>query len=408
MLPQSPFRSKRRKSNHEVFQMSEPDDLYKRLAETLADRNEQVYEIEILSPGFGPLLRDGLNIGITKRALAQAFLIARKVFFDSIKNEDGKCADAAGESPGRGNTFCDTHLKVASEMILLFDSEHLTACNWRKRRLRALRDSRLPEAYAEALREELSFTATLLCSPLHRHAKSPTLWYHRFWVMNLVFGLDRGRDPSMILGPKEQLLESLNGDDMTIRDTLLRNELKVALRAGEQHPMNYYAFSYLRQFFDLSRCFWNDVSSQSGDGLDQQGDEAISLSTANAPPSQSLDEDVLSEVHSWCLGHPGDMSGWTFLFHLLGVANNVHVRKSVIEKTVEYARGISWEGEALWVFVALSISKFRIDLDRFFSLDPDEARRERSEIVHPTPDNLRGWTYMAAQMKTHFHHTVTS
>src|ERR1700753_4144206 len=71
----------------------------------------------------------------------------------------------------------------SSRIILLFDPEHITAANFRKRRIINLRQTssaRLPEAYAQ----EIHFLNSILTSPLHRQSKSPTLWFHRWWLVD--------------------------------------------------------------------------------------------------------------------------------------------------------------------------------------------------------------------------------
>lgn len=380
--------------------MPEPEDLYQNLVDILLDRNEQVYEIEILSPGLGPLLRDGLNIGITKRALAQAYLVARGIFFNaSGLGKDTNLSNYFEESTGQRSTSLDSDMKAASEIVLLFDSEHLTACNWRKRRLCALQNLQLLNAYTDALTEELSFTATLLCSPLHRHAKSPTLWYHRQWVWNLVYGLDRCQAQAVITGLQKASLGSFHADEVPLQAGALRNELSLVLRAGEQHPMNYYAFSYLRQFLLSNSRFGSEHSALQPDDRRDWREARVTFPLGySAHTSQLLGENLLEEIHSWCLRHPGDISGWTFLLHVLELIDETSIQKSVVNKTITYACSISWEGEALWVFVALSISKFKVDIGEITPTGYVTVLHE------PTPDKIRGWNYLAAQLKNQFCH----
>ncbi|WEW55545.1 hypothetical protein PRK78_000976 [Emydomyces testavorans] len=379
--------------------MAEPDEIYQFLTAVFAGRNDQIYDIEILPPGFGPLLSDGTNIGITKRALVQAFLIARRIFFDSIKNSSlSGCAGNVGELSRQE----DVRLKVASEIMLLFDSEHLTACNWRKRTLHILKDSQLPDRYIRALREEVSFTTILLRSPLHRHAKSPTLWHHRYWVMTEAFRLGPGHVNSIILSSCDAASGPLDADDMAISEKLFQHELAVTLRAGEQHHMNYYAFSYLRQFLGILRCFLNGYSFQPNDDLSRLKSDGISNEIADSDITsrllQPLRKGLLEEIHKWCLSHPRDISGWTFLLHLLELVDDAPVQTAIVEKTVRYAFDVAWEGEALWVFVSLSISKFSIDFDGLFLVDYKEIRHEINKPAHATHIH-RPWTELAARVK---------
>lgn len=161
----------------------EHDNIFQALANILSSRHihNQTLEIEILTPGLGPLLRDGCSIGITKKALVQAFVIARQIFL--TKN-------------GKQHGYDDEKALRSTEILILFAPEHVTACNWRKRRLiwilqctsTCTNDGESKTAtdrqdVLEILDRELILTTTYLCSPLHRHTKSPTLWQHRFWVL---------------------------------------------------------------------------------------------------------------------------------------------------------------------------------------------------------------------------------
>ncbi|EAS33168.3 uncharacterized protein CIMG_04192 [Coccidioides immitis RS] len=379
--------------------MSDSENIYQSLSKLFVGRNEQIYDIEILPSGFGPLLQDGTNIGITKRALAQAFLIARKAFFGSLKDgnarEDSVIVGQTTDSP------TNTNIRVASEIILLFDSEHLTVCNWRKRRICALRSSLPASDYARSLKEELSFTATLLRSPLHRHAKSPTLWYHRYWVMTEVLRLDPCQIQSVLL-EIPQMQSSV--DDVMISEKLLQREFAVGLKAGEQHPMNYYAFSYLRQLLALLSRFRDRGLDLLNSEMTRQKHGDILTTPLNSDIQlhsfQDMASVLLEGMHRWCLDHPPDISGWTFLLYLLEVVDDAPLQTVMVEKTIKYALDVGWEGEALWVFVALAISNFRLDLEAFSRMDHGITRRD-NEAGHATQIR-RHWADLAAQAKAHF------
>lgn len=90
---------------------------------------------EILPPGVGPVLNDGCSIGLSKEALVQSFVIARQIFF------------SLGEA---GKIHQDEEQKdIASQVLLfLFDCEHLTAANYRKRCLAATLRPRFQYGFA--------------------------------------------------------------------------------------------------------------------------------------------------------------------------------------------------------------------------------------------------------------------
>jgi hypothetical protein len=79
--------------------MAMPEDLYKEVIQILSTRKNEVLEIEILSPGLGPILQDGNFIGISKTALVQIFTIARHVFFEKLVrlDDDGLLATTLRE-----------------------------------------------------------------------------------------------------------------------------------------------------------------------------------------------------------------------------------------------------------------------------------------------------------------------
>ncbi|KAL4734367.1 hypothetical protein BDV11DRAFT_56429 [Aspergillus similis] len=304
-------------------QCPQQTDAFRDLFRIFANRYDRVLEFEILPPAFGPILEDGCSIGITKKYLVQAFVIARRTFLDSLtaKSSSQNIDEAASsktpllESEG---VKVDKRLAIASEIILLFDCEHLTACNWRKRKLSALFTSDL-ETLIRALDIELSLMTTYLCSPLHRHTKSPTLWQHRQWVQT---HLVRLRKP-----------------DYKGVEGLFEAELSVVLRAGELHPRNYYAFTYLRQI--------HRILAESG-GLKSEEWRV------------QLAQSVIRSTLDWCLAHPADISGLMFLLYLLEGVPDTALRLEIVGKVARFALDIGWEGESIWTFVELATRKFEL------------------------------------------------
>lgn len=331
--------------------MSSPEyALFKQVAHIFSTRqsNNEVLEIEILQPALalscGPLVQDGRSIGITKKALVQAFTVARRIFFDKlVLMSDGDIvSEYFLETQKDTISLDDEHgevdfpISVVSEIILFFDCEHLTACNWRKRRLASLIrsidsasvDNTERDRVARLLRTELTLLTTFLCSPLQRHTKSPTLWYHRLWVFTQFIRIRKWASIHSVVSGN-----ALSSEDM---QELLKPELTVVLRAGELHPKNYYAFSYMRRLHGIL----------SG-AVEEPGDIAAQLARS-----------VLNLMLDWCLAHPRDISGWMFALWLLEAIPDQGVRTDSINSVVRFALDVGWQDESLWTFVDLGARSF--------------------------------------------------
>lgn len=117
------------------------------------------------------------------------------------------------------------------------------------------------------------------------------------------------------------------------------------MKAGERHPRNYYAWNYAR---DLLRAICGNEDL--GTRRDVRG----------VPVEESL-----REVHYWCLQHPGDISGWSFLLFLLrrgdiagegGGGFEGEVQRCV-QVTWDFIRKFEWRGEsARWFLSAVEQS----------------------------------------------------
>lgn len=192
-------------------------------------------------------------------------------------------------------------IRDATSIILLTDPEHLTACNARKRLIQHTRT--LPVLEVEtALKRELYFIDSLLTSHLNRHTKSPTLWSHRRW-----------------------LLEFRRSMHLQQHD-VLRDLASIVMVAAERHPRNYYAWSHMRWLMESVEC-----------GLD-------------SPTHLAL----IDNVKKWCLRHPGDTSGWSFLLFCLSFPTslNASIQKSLAcEEVLGMAVSLRWKEESLWVFL---------------------------------------------------------
>lgn len=299
--------------------MTSPEHAFQELASVFSSRGNKILEIEILPPSLGsPLLQDGCSVGITKKALIQAYTVARHLLVERLMrmSEQGFGASLL-EKKTASDGIQDS---VITEIALLFDCEHLTACNWRKRRLLAA-VSLCPNA-ADLLETELTLMTSFQCSPLHRHTKSPTLWSHRLWVLKQLFQVQPW--------DREALL------------SLERAELDTVLRAGELHPKNYYAFSYMRQLHAFLANVLEDVQDRPGWTVE-------------------LGRTLVDPVLNWCLANPKDISGWMFAKYLLDNVREVQIRTGAIARVLRFARDVGWEGESLWTFIDQAARQYGLE-----------------------------------------------
>jgi len=274
-------------------------------------------EIEFLGKCHSPsancnVLVDGNCIAIPKVKLVQAFVIARQILFTSLK-------DSLNDN--------NQDIRNSTTVILLTDPEHLTAANARKKLIQRYQ-TQSPEDLERALIKELAFTESLLTSPLHRHSKSPTLWGHRRWLLETCRNSGLQHD--------------------------LHRDLKVVLVSAERHPRNYYAWSHMR--WVLQHLY--------------HGDETGTLWGLSVKLAASERLKVLSVVKDWCLRHPGDTSGWSFLLFLLFTLNPsekysesehpIVVNSSICKEVLDLAISFKWTHESLWVFLRTLVASGKL------------------------------------------------
>ncbi|KAB8288855.1 hypothetical protein EYC80_010758 [Monilinia laxa] len=263
----------------------------------------QLMDFELLGkgqvpPGFGfnMIVRVENSIAISKISLVQAFVVARQVFF--------KFKDLGPDH--------SQEIRNSTSIILLTDPEHLTACNARKRLVQQTPASSKPQL-ENVLRRELYFIDSLLTSHLNRHTKSPTLWSHRKWLLEV-------------------------RQSMHIPHDVLRDLTSIVMVAAERHPRNYYAWSHMR---------WLVESVE--DGLDT-----------------STYLIMIENMKKWCLRHPGDTSGWSFLLFclssdtFLNISNLVAQKSLICEEVLGMAISLRWKEESLWVFLRTLVASIDI------------------------------------------------
>ncbi|KAI9829762.1 MAG: hypothetical protein M1819_005999 [Sarea resinae] len=333
---------------------SEASIIYKVLTEHLHTHRSEILEIEILPSNFPalgnrPILHDGTSLAISKGNLVKAFVVARRVFFD------------ASSLPAKVNPQEEqshAHQLAATRILLLFDPEHLTAANFCKQYLFALQKSILssssPPTPAEGsehqssilvsvVHDELSFLSSLLTSPLARHTKSPTLWYHRFWVLQNFYaeiraGCSNGAGRGSRTGfQKTELCRAQ-------QEEILASELDLVMKAGEKHPKNYYAWLYARRLFSF-------------------------LNSQSLNPVHAVSTRIITKIHTWSLSHPSDTSGWSYMLYLLSFSPfapsyhfipasstpissspSISQNISMTHQTINLLCTFHWSYDSIWAF----------------------------------------------------------
>ena len=228
----------------------------------------------------------------------------------------------------------------ATKVIVLFDPEYITASNHRKRYLSSLdgistTDNSQPEAKSDAVRREMVFLDSILTSHLHRQTKSATLWFHRLWLVQNFY--DKLVRASTTTGNPET--DKLNG-----ATAFFFQEFDVVGLASERHRHNYNAWLYLRRLYNM---------------LQQR------------QPLESTA--VMNLALLWCVSHPSDTSGWSFLDFLLLLLHHPSQTENesnplgIVRKVLHYADSFQWQTEAVWTFLRSVITNTRLFPEREIS-----------------------------------------
>jgi protein prenyltransferase alpha subunit repeat containing protein 1 len=305
----------------------DPQSAYVDLAKALSLKTEDLLEIEILGKGHClpegcNLLVDDNSIGIPKVKLVQAFVVARQTLFRYLK-----------ECPPEK----EDDLRSAAAVILLMDPEHLTAANTRKRLIQKYQSG--PRVEVEAiLKNELHFVDSYLTSRLYRHTKSPTLWGHRRWILE-------------------------TSKSIQMKHDIQKDLVSVVLVAAERHPRNYYAFSHIRW---MIKAFNDTISFESTSHLAMNGHEKF-----------------VATVKNWCLRHPGDTSGFSFLVFCLSQTVSTDSRSiseratewsTICKEVLKFAVSFKWTNESVWMFLRTVIASEGVaegDVDDFYGAVTD-------------------------------------
>ncbi|KAG0651823.1 prenyltransferase alpha subunit repeat-containing 1 [Hyphodiscus hymeniophilus] len=286
---------------------------YNDIVEALNSSTSELFDIEFLGKSHPPppgrnVLLEGTSIGLPKIKLVEAFVVARQIFFKLLKDF-------------RADNFQD--IQNATAVILLMDPEHITAANARKRIIQHFRAGPMVNL-SNVLQKELLVIDSLLTSRLHRHTKSPTLWGHRRWLLEVLSSLEFPHDTQ-------------------------RDLETVILVAAERHPRNYYGWLHLRWL----------LSDYQSSGYALRDSPAIEHST------------MLSTVKDWCLRHPADTSGWSFiLFYLFSIElphTRLETSSAICREVLGLAISFKWTHESVWVFLRTLVASENIQRDQRLS-----------------------------------------
>lgn len=281
--------------------------IYQCIADVLSTRDDdELLDIDVLGPSHvlpagTYILHEGNAVAIPKFNILRAFLPAYKLLKEHLSDQH----------------VAPEELLRATSVILLLDPEHMTAANARKRYIRRIKEQNLEQLDA-ALHTELYFIDSLLTSRLHRHTKSPTLWGHRQWLLELC--IDRQRR-----------IDSLS--------TALE---KLIFVSAERHPRNYYAWCHARYLLGLAD---RGIQGQDATDGDEQGQQQAQQQRQN---TMSL-ETITETVKKWCFSHHDDISGWSFLLVL--VEQRPQAAPALFSETLRLAEAFSWRGESVWYFL---------------------------------------------------------
>ena len=316
-------------------------DIYSTLVGALQCYSSHIIDLEILPSSYplppdakSPILQDGTSLAIPKKALVQAFLVAREILF-----RDPTYLDYVVKLQ-RGVDDFEEPEKIfeATKVILLYDPEHLTAANWRKKYVRTNIWSYIDEGLlldgldtiSKFLRQELAFLSSVLTSPLNRHVKSPTLWHHRFWL---------------IKESRSYLLDHPDDKSRASQTAFYAAEIDIITSAASRHKSNFYAWQYGRKLLTFltgqnQHIPWKHEST----------------------PIDIVSEKVTQDVQKWCLAHPSDISGFSFLEFLLRPRSQIinetkvtfqygDLSKTIVRGTEQFVQNIAWKGESVGWFL---------------------------------------------------------
>lgn len=285
---------------------------------------------------FGPFVIAEGVLGIPKKELHVVFQIAVRELDDLVVQQHYQQQQERETGPSKDYDAAGLRMMQLSTLVCIVTTENLTAVNIRKRFILAsFSASKAADAtttqgddtttekqkQAKLIQDELRWLNILFGSPLHKHTKSPMLWQHRRWLLELA-------------AEKRIPLAAAQDQD------LIKWEMELVLKAAELHPKNYYAWSYARWLV-----------------LTYMPSSTTTVSTTDTTQPDPVLDDLLSQIFSFSKSHISDISAWTFLYFLLAHQPHQAVRLEYLNDTIEYLRIVPGH-EAVWVFVRMSLARF--------------------------------------------------
>lgn len=225
--------------------------------------------------------------------------------------------------------------------MLLYDPNHVTASNERKRKLRLLFDPGFlssPSLIDVLIRKELWLLDSLHTSPLPKHTKSPTLWYHRRWLIDdfLEWVLDLQR--ADVLGNKRMTILMASGNSFgsnpidpteILWRSFVEPEMRVICDSGEQHKLNYYAWDFARRLMEV----------------------IIDIADDKDLDRKRLINATVDLVQQWCLSHLSDSSGWSFFLFLMGQLDDESTLTQCFVTVGNLAISYRYRQQPVWIFI---------------------------------------------------------
>ncbi|KAI9801391.1 MAG: hypothetical protein M1825_003370 [Sarcosagium campestre] len=338
---------------------SVPLSAFEVLVKCFEESSGQTIEIEILprdfkfpdgtaAPSFGVLFEPGY-LGIRKDDLVQAFFKSQSTFFE-------------GNARAPDGTEFSNYTFTASQIFTLFDPEFITAANYRKRCILNFRfaDGQDSWKIEKIAKTEFGILNSLLTSDLPRHNKSPTLWYHRRWIIATLW-------PRIFKLHSQSHRSSIAQPDFKWPD-FLKTELKVVCTAGRLHSPNYYAYNYARWIYGFVK---GRTSSEDPLDLDD---------LASSSSKYILDQ---------CLQRPTDVSIWSFLLFLFRAQGYAPSHATVLKQVLDRVLHLQWRHETIWLFVRAVMADVEVIKPPERSKIMDDLRsNETPQVDTPPADDV--------------------
>ena len=351
------------------------DQTYRTLEKLLHPSSARPQELAILPSSTIPcdIQHDPVHyaLAIPTSLLLSCFLQARHVFFDSYNPARLDRQLSRNELQSPVTSASRIELLHATSVILLWEPNHQTAANWRKRYLLSLMPtSSYPRngvsscECEQTIQTEWAFLTSLLTSPLPpHHAKSPTLWFQRLWILQTFDFHPTNSDGNTPTTSNPSVCRTTQTSGAHELDAKFwQDELDVVMQAGERHPRNYYAWSYARRLW--RHLFSKEAQSKPEETHDFRRDVKLNVWG-----------ETVHGVLRWCFAHPRDISGWSFLLFVLDCPPAAFVqhdpfaimpsdmpsnrtarelRACVRAKAIEFKEKYSWNGESINWFLHTS------------------------------------------------------